>query len=89
MAGLPSILAPGLDLVLCGTAVGTQSAMLGHYYAGRGNQFWRLVYEAGLTRCLLAPDDDHTLPGHGIGLTDLAPGITQSHDPACGTTRRR
>jgi hypothetical protein len=80
MAGLPSILVPGLDLVLCGTAVGTQSATRGHYYAGRGNQFWRLLHETALTPSLLTPDDDLTLPEYGIGLTDLAPGITQSHD---------
>lgn len=80
MAGLPSIFAPGLDLVLCGTAVGEQSAARGHYYAGRGNQFWRLLNDAGLTPELLTPEDDHRLPEFGIGLTDLAPGVTQSHD---------
>lgn len=80
MPGLPSILGPGLTLVLCGTAVGAQSASRGHYYAGRGNQFWRLLHDAGLTPTLLSPEDDNTLPSYGIGLTDLAPGITQSHD---------
>lgn len=80
MAGLPSILAPGLDLVLCGTAVGAQSASRGHYYAGRGNQFWRLLHDTGLTPALLTPEDDAQLLEHGIALTDLAPGITQSHD---------
>ena len=80
MSGLPSILGPGLMLVLCGTAVGAQSASRGHYYAGHGNQFWRLLNDAGLTPALLSPEDDHTLPSYGIGLTDLAPGITQSHD---------
>lgn len=80
MPGLPSILAPGLDLVLCGTAVGEQSAARGHYYAGRGNQFWRLLHDSGLTPTLLTPEDDRRLPEYGIGLTDLAPGITQSHD---------
>ena len=80
MPGLPSILGPGLRLVLCGTAVGAQSASRGHYYAGRGNQFWRLLHDAGLTPTLLSPEDDRTLPDYGIGLTDLAPGITQRHD---------
>lgn len=80
MPGLPDILGPGLDLVLCGTAVGDKSAAHGHYYAGRGNQFWRLLYDAGLTPTLLTPEDDHALLSYRIGLTDLAPGITQSHD---------
>lgn len=50
-----------------------------HYYTGRGNQFWRLLHDAGLTPSLLTPDDV-ALPAYGIGPTHLAPGITQSHD---------
>jgi TDG/mug DNA glycosylase family protein len=80
MAGLPSIVATGLDVVFCGTAVGAASAERGHYYAGPGNRFWRLLHESGLTPTLLAPEQDGTLPDHGIGLADLAPGVTQSHD---------
>jgi len=43
MAVLPDYLAPGLKVVFCGTAVGEQSAARGHYFAGRGNDFWRLL----------------------------------------------
>lgn len=80
MAGLPSVLGDDLDVLFCGTAVGATSAERGHYYAGRGNRFWRLLHESGLTPTLLEPGQDTTLPACGIGLTDLAPGITQSHD---------
>ena len=69
---LPDYLAPGLRLVFCGTAAGHVSAALGHYYAGPGNRFWGLLQEAGLTPRRFTPQDDHLLPGLGIGLTDLA-----------------
>lgn len=69
---LPDYLAPGLDIVFCGTAAGTASARRGHYYAGPGNRFWPLLAETGLTPHRLRPEDDHLLPGLGLGLTDLA-----------------
>lgn len=77
---LPDYLAPGLDVIIVGTAAGEQSAGLGHYYAGQGNDFWHLLHESGLTPRLLTPDDDWTLLGLGIGLTDLVKNVAQSHD---------
>ena len=49
---------------------------MGHYYAGRGNQFWEVLYKVGLTSRKLEPLEDHTLPEFGIGLTDLAKGVS-------------
>ena len=46
---LPDYLSPGLKVVFVGTAAGERSAARGHYYAGRGNKFWELLWEAGLT----------------------------------------
>ena len=69
---LPDILRPGLDLVVCGAAAGRRSAEVGAYYAGRGNRFWRILHETGLTPRLLAPEEFRLLPDFGIGLTDLA-----------------
>jgi TDG/mug DNA glycosylase family protein len=80
MSVLPDHLAPGLRVVFCGTAVGTRSAAHGHYYAGRGNDFWRFLHEAGLTPRLLTPDDDQAVLGYGIGLTDLAKSVAQGSD---------
>ena len=80
MPVLPDILTTGLRVVFCGTAVGEQSAARGHYYAGRGNDFWRLLSDTGLTPRLLGPDEDGSLPRHGIGMTDLAKHVAQSHD---------
>jgi double-stranded uracil-DNA glycosylase len=69
---LPDVLQPGLRLVFCGTAAGKRSAEAGAYYAHPGNQFWRALFQSGLTPRLLAPQEFLLLPGFGIGLTDLA-----------------
>lgn len=72
---LPDLLAPGLRVLFCGTAAGKASAARGHYYAGPGNRFWGLLAATGLTPRLLRPDEDHLMPGFGLGLTDLAKGV--------------
>jgi TDG/mug DNA glycosylase family protein len=69
---LPDVLAPGLKVVFCGTAVGNQSARVGAYYARPGNQFWKVLFRIDLTPRLLAPHEFHLLLEYGIGLTDLA-----------------
>jgi double-stranded uracil-DNA glycosylase len=69
---LPDVLQPGLALVFCGTAAGKRSAAERAYYAHPGNLFWRALHQAGLTPRQLAPHEFPTLPGYGIGLTDLA-----------------
>jgi G:T/U-mismatch repair DNA glycosylase len=38
-----------LKLVICGTAAGNASAERAAYYAGRGNRFWKIMYEIGIT----------------------------------------
>lgn len=47
MPVLDDVLAPNLRVVFCGTAVGVRSAARGHYYAGPGNDFWRLLHGSG------------------------------------------
>jgi TDG/mug DNA glycosylase family protein len=69
---LPDLLAPGLRLVLCGTAASARSAAEGAYYAHPGNLFWRALFQAGFTPRLFAPTDFPELLQLGIGLTDLA-----------------
>jgi TDG/mug DNA glycosylase family protein len=74
---LDDLLRPGLRLVICGTAAGERSAKLGAYYAGPGNKFWRVLHEVGLTpdRALI-PSEFRELLSYGIGLTDLAKGVS-------------
>lgn len=66
---LPDHLTHGLSMVCCGTAAGRTSAVRGQYHARKGNRFWGLLAEAGLTRGVLRPVYDHLLPGYGIELT--------------------
>lgn len=50
---------------------GDRSSRIGHYYAGRGNQFWNFLFESGLVPERLDPEDDHRLLEFGLGATDL------------------
>ena len=69
---LPDVLAPGLRIVFCGTAAGSESARQRAYYAHPQNRFWRALHEAGLTPRRLAPAEFPLMPGFGLGLTDIA-----------------
>ncbi|WP_444933564.1 mismatch-specific DNA-glycosylase [Microbulbifer sp. JTAC008] len=68
---LPDLLEKNLNIVICGTAAGTRSAKAGQYYAGQGNQLWKVLYSTGLTNILLCPDQFNKLLEYQIGLTDL------------------
>ena len=72
MSVLPDVLAPGLTVVFCGTAVGSASAIRGAYYAGPGNAFWPTLFEVGLTPRRLVPEEYRSITQFGLGLTDLA-----------------
>jgi double-stranded uracil-DNA glycosylase len=75
---LPDILAPGLEVLFVGFNPGLRSAASGHNFAGRGNQFWRLLADAGLTPRLLRPEEDRLVPGWGVGITNLVARPTAS-----------
>ena len=72
METLPDYLEPGLDVVFIGLNPSTISVKAGHYFANPRNRFWRAVNMSGLVNEELGPEWDHTLPRHGIGLTDVA-----------------
>jgi double-stranded uracil-DNA glycosylase len=57
--------------VIVGLNPGERSARVGHYYAGRGNAFWDLLYESGLTPVRLRPEEDARVLEFGLGLTDV------------------
>jgi TDG/mug DNA glycosylase family protein len=69
---LPDLLALDLRVIFVGTAAGKRSAELGHYYAGRGNRFWRTLHEIGLTPRLFEPREFRDLIPLRIGLTDMS-----------------
>jgi TDG/mug DNA glycosylase family protein len=78
MSVLPDVLAPGLAVVFCGSAVGAASARRRAYYAGPGNAFWPILSEVGLTPHELAPEEYKSITKYGLGLTDLAKNISGS-----------
>lgn len=68
---LKDVLIESLDVVFCGTAKGKASATKGFYYAGPGNKFYAVLYQAGFTPTKLLPTDCYDTNNYGIGLTDL------------------
>ncbi|MFN0096606.1 MAG: mismatch-specific DNA-glycosylase [Dehalococcoidia bacterium] len=78
---LPHYLRPGLRLVFVGYNPGIESARLGHYYAFRGNVFWRHLNQSGLVPETVGFEDDARLMDvAGIGFTDLCPRPTTRAD---------
>ena len=69
---LPDVLIPNLKLVICGSAVSTQSSHAGSYYAGQGNKFWQILCDTRLTDRVLHTSEYRSLFDYGIGLTDVA-----------------
>lgn len=67
---LPDLLQPGLEILFVGINPGMKSALVGRYYAGPGNLFWRCLHESGLTPVLLRPHEDRRVLEWGIGITD-------------------
>jgi TDG/mug DNA glycosylase family protein len=68
---LQDLLGESLQIVFCGTAVGTASAKASAYYAHPQNKFWRILHETKLTQELLQPHQYRELLDHRIGLTDF------------------
>lgn len=77
---VPDMLQPGLDLVLCGTALGAASYKARAYYAHPQNKFWDIIHRAGLVPERLQPADYALLLNHKIGLTDLCKTVSGNDD---------
>jgi double-stranded uracil-DNA glycosylase len=69
---LGPIVAPGLRVLFVGINPSLRSAEVGHHFARPGNRFWPTLHAAGFTPRRLRPDEDHELPAHGIGVTNIA-----------------
>lgn len=78
MAG--DLLRPGLRLLFCGYNPSLTSGQTGYHYAHPGNRFWRVLYAAGITDRLYAPEVDATLLDLGMGFTNLCPRPTRRAD---------
>src|SRR5580704_9522054 len=71
MRTLPDHLRKGMKLVIVGCNPSESSVRVGHYYAGRTNQFWPILYESGVIPEPLSYEDDRRMLEFGIGMTDL------------------
>ena len=68
---LPDLLSYKMDIVFCGTAASKKSKSLNAYYAGPGNKFWKTLYDIGLTKKHLKPQEFKKLLDYDIELTDI------------------
>jgi mismatch-specific thymine-DNA glycosylase len=71
MRTLPDYLRKGMKMILVGANPGDRAARVGHYYAGRTNQFWPIMYESGVIPEPIGYEDDRRMLEFGIGMTDL------------------
>ncbi|PYT79578.1 MAG: mismatch-specific DNA-glycosylase [Acidobacteria bacterium] len=71
MQTLPDYLRKGMKLIIVGCNPSESSVRVGHYYAGRGNEFWPILYESGVVPEPFDYHDDRRVIEFGIGLTDL------------------
>jgi len=70
------LVGPDLRVLFCGINPGTLSGDLGLHFARPGNRFWKLLSAGGFTESVLLPTEQHTLPGLGIGITNLVGRVT-------------
>jgi double-stranded uracil-DNA glycosylase len=68
---IADLVGPDLSVLFCGINPGTLSGDLGLHFARPGNRFWKLLCASGFTESVLLPTQQHTLPGLGIGITNL------------------
>lgn len=77
---LRDIIAPDLDVLLCGINPGLYSAATGHHFARPGNRFWPTLFASGFTPRLFTGFDDRSLLELGLGITNIASRTTATAD---------
>src|ERR1700680_4937887 len=71
MRTLPDHLRKGMKLVIVSCNPTESSVRVGHYYAGRDNEFWPILFESGVVPEPFDYHDDKRVIEFGIGLLDL------------------
>jgi TDG/mug DNA glycosylase family protein len=79
---------PDLRVLFCGINPGTLSGHLGLHFARPGNRFWKLLCAGGFTETVLLPEEQHTLVGLGIGITNLVGRVTAAASELSGAELR-
>ena len=80
MYEIPDSIAPGLSILFVGYNPSLRSGEMGHNYAGRGNRFWKLLHDGGLTPRLYKPEEDRSLLCLGYGFTNIVSRPTRRAD---------
>jgi double-stranded uracil-DNA glycosylase len=80
MRTLPDHLRKGMKLVIIGCNPTDSSVRVGHYYAGRDNPFWPILFESGVVPEPFDYHDDKRVIEFGIGLTDLVKKPSKTSD---------
>jgi TDG/mug DNA glycosylase family protein len=78
--GIPDSVGPGMKVLFIGYNPSLRSGEVGHNYAGRGNRFWKLLFESGLTDRLRKPEEDRDLLRIGYGFTNIVSRPTRAAD---------
>ncbi|WP_114192270.1 G/U mismatch-specific DNA glycosylase [Edaphovirga cremea] len=68
---ITDIIADNLSVVFCGINPGLSSAHYGYHFANANNRFWKVIWQAGFTERLLAPEEEIHLLDTGCGITML------------------
>jgi TDG/mug DNA glycosylase family protein len=68
---LPDVMAKGMVLMFCGTAVSRISRAKGYPYANPGNAFWPTLKKLKFVPADFDPRDFPRMAEHGIGYTDV------------------
>lgn len=71
MKTLPDYLRKGMKLVIVGCNPSESSVRTGHYYSGRNNVFWPVLFKSNILPEPVEYGDDRRIIEFGIGLTDL------------------
>ncbi|GIE46704.1 mismatch-specific DNA-glycosylase [Amorphoplanes nipponensis] len=77
---IPDLVGPGLRVLFSGINPSLYSAATGHHFARPGNRFWPALHRAGFTPALLHPSEQGTLPGLGLGITNVVARATARAD---------
>jgi TDG/mug DNA glycosylase family protein len=85
---LDDVIAPELRVLFCGINPGLYSAATGWHFARPGNRFWPALHGGGFTPHLLEPSEQDTLPGLGLGITNVVARTTARADELTGEELR-
>lgn len=77
---VPDIIAPNLNVLLCGINPSIYSAAVGHHFARPGNRLWKTLHAAGFTPHVFHPSEDQDLLLIGIGMTNICDRATARAD---------